>query len=622
MSCHTSFGYNSLPGSCYSTAPSVAPAAPNHSVQFNELNQFAGDGRFVYDQTTGNLDVPTITPDTIVDQTNSDGTNGQYLTSTGTGIEWVDLPVYPTPAAPFDSVQFNDSGDFGGSSAFTFNSTTNTLAVNNIAVGEIKPTRIYDNSNSSGTSGQYLTSTGTGIDWETLPAYPTPGGANQDVQFNNSGVLGGENTFTYNSTTNTLAVENIKPTTITDDVNSVGTAGQYLTSTGVGVDWATLPSYPTPGGVSTNIQFNNAGAFGGSANFVRNLATGDVNINANLGVGSLTAPTDRLVVTGANSTVRVKSTGTNSGFVVIEDSSSGVKQLAMQVNTDTADFTSIQQGVAFRNFRFNPTQNTSSISCGTTAAWAIGGLMCSSALSNRKIILFGVANDEHQNHSLGVNTDTFRFQIPATTNRYTWNAATASNASNELMRLTGTGNLAIGTTSTNGQLQLSNSTINRKIVLYETVNNDHQFFGLGINTSVFRFQIDNTANRYSWFAGVNSTTSNEVMRLTGTGLLTLYNTLTVGNSAQIFSPQQVSVPAGTSLTVYTSVAQGMYEFSAYASVNNRYYGVFFFDGAGGVGFHVNSGNNASLFVSGSNLGVVNGSLTTQLTYFCSLRRLC
>jgi hypothetical protein len=524
MSCHTSFGYNSLTGNCYSTAPSVAPAAPNHSVQFNELNQFAGDGRFVYDQTIGNLDVPTITPDTIVDQTDSEGTNGQYLTSTGTGIEWVDLPFIPSVSSPVYSVQYNNGGDLGGDSSFLFNPLTQQLDT-----PALKPTTILDQTSSSGTSGQYLTSTATGIDWVDLPAYPTPGAPTTSVQFNDSGVFTGDSGFTFNNVNKRLTVTaGVRTNTIFDVTGSAGSINQILTSNGLTSIWQN-PQY-LPAAPFNSIQFNDNGLFGGSANFVRNPTTGDVNVNSNLGIGSLTAPTDRLVVTGNNPTIRLKSTVANNGTIVIEDSSSGVKQLAMQVNTDTADFTSIQQGVAFRNFRFNAIQGTSCISVGTTGAQAIGGFMCSNNLSNRKIILNSLANDEHRNISLGVNntgtiaTNSMRFQVAATTNFYTWNAATASNASNELMRLTGDGKLAIGTTSTNATgIQLSNATANRKIVLFEAANNEHQYYGIGLNSNTFRFQLPDqlSSTRYQWNAAQSSSVSIELMRLDGVGDLTL-----------------------------------------------------------------------------------------------------
>ena len=66
----------------------------------------------------------------------------------------------------------------------------------------------------------------------------TPGGNNRDVQFNNSGVFGGESQFTYDSSTNTLGVSSV---TITDTLIASGftypsssptpTIGQVVTIT-------------------------------------------------------------------------------------------------------------------------------------------------------------------------------------------------------------------------------------------------------------------------------------------------------------------------------------------------------------------------------------------------------
>lgn len=366
-------------------------------------------------------------------------------------ISGIDDDSGATPGGINGSVQFNDNGiNFAGVSDFTYNDATKTLNVTkilatNITGTYIKPITLVDAGGSYGANGQVLKSNGLTTIWSNDAA-----GSDRYVQYNRTGMLAGDVGFQYDEGLQRLEVSNIgtnniRPGVIEDNAFSTGNSTQILSSNGStsnNLVWIDNPN--AVGGPTDSIQFNNSGVFGGSADFVRNPSTGDVNINANLGVGSLVAPTDRLVVRGANATIRVKSTGTNSGFLVIEDSSSGVKQLTMQVNTDTADFTSIQQGVAFRNFRFNPTQNTSCISVGTTGAQAIGGFMCSTALSNRKVILFSVANDEHQNHSLGVNTDTFRFQIPTTTNRYGWFAATSSSTSNELMRLTGTGLLQVG----------------------------------------------------------------------------------------------------------------------------------------------------------------------------------
>lgn len=79
------------------------------------------------------------------------------------------------------------------------------------------------------------------------------------------------------------------------------------------------------------------------------------------------------------------------------------------------------------------------------------------------------------------------------------------------------GNVGIGTTQPNALLQFSNTVTNRKMVLYDTNNNDHQYYGLGINGATFRYQTDSTLADHVFFAGVNATTSNELMRVKGNG---------------------------------------------------------------------------------------------------------
>jgi hypothetical protein len=422
----STFGWSNISGIDNDSA--ATPGGIDGSVQFNDDGiNFAGVSDFTYNDVTKTLNVVNIAATSII---------SPNISAAGSNT----------------NVQYNKAGILAGDIGFQYDDAGQLASVTNINTNNITPGTITDRSFQIGTAGQLLSSNGdpsVNLEWiDILPA-----GASSQVQFNDMGSFAGDPGFTFDNSTNELTVTaGVRTNKIIDFNNTQGTVNQLLTSDGTNSIWQN-PQY-VPGAPNNSIQFNNNSFFGGSANFVRNPTTGDVNINANLGVGSLTAPTDRLVVSGANSTIKVKSTGTNSGFLVLEDSSGNVKQLQMAVQADTADFTSIQQGIGFRNFRFNPTNNLSCIGIGTTGAQAIGGVMCSNALSNRKIILNSLANDEHQNISLGVNnsgtaaSNTLRFQLGATTNFYTWNAATASNASNELMRLTGTGELSISPQST------------------------------------------------------------------------------------------------------------------------------------------------------------------------------
>jgi hypothetical protein len=61
---------------------------------------------------------------------------------------------------------------------------------------------------------------------------------------------------------------------------------------------------------------------------------------------------------------------------------------------------------------------------------------------------------------------------------------------------------------------------NRKLVLWNGTNNDdHQFYGFGVNSGILRYQVDGTGSSHVWYCGVSTTTSTELMRLTGGGRL-------------------------------------------------------------------------------------------------------
>jgi hypothetical protein len=88
------------------------------------------------------------------------------------------------------------------------------------------------------------------------------------------------------------------------------------------------------------------------------------------------------------------------------------------------------------------------------------------------------------------------------------------------------GNVGIGTTNVNGRLQFANELNNRKIVLWESANNNHQFFGLGIESGTMRYQVAGDHNVHRFYAGINSTSSSLLFTLFHNGNATLAGTLT------------------------------------------------------------------------------------------------
>jgi hypothetical protein len=67
---------------------------------------------------------------------------------------------------------------------------------------------------SNPTSGHVLSWTGTEYAWvaQSGGGSGTPGGSNTQVQYNNNGSFGGDSTFTFDSATNTLTVQNLTVT--------------------------------------------------------------------------------------------------------------------------------------------------------------------------------------------------------------------------------------------------------------------------------------------------------------------------------------------------------------------------------------------------------------------------
>lgn len=102
------------------------------------------------------------------------------------------------------------------------------------------------------------------------------------------------------------------------------------------------------------------------------------------------------------------------------------------------------------------------------------------------------------------------------------NGSSFNNRNNALTILRN-GNMGIGNNTPNARLQFPNDINQRKLVLYETANNDHQFYGFGVTSSVLRYQTATTGDDHVFYAGTSASTSQELMRLRGVGFLGIGN---------------------------------------------------------------------------------------------------
>jgi len=101
------------------------------------------------------------------------------------------------PGGSNTQLQFNNNGTFGGIPNATWNG--NILSLGNVSTLSI----------GGGSSGYFLRTNGNGVlDWAAGVSNSTPGGSNTQVQFNDDGVLAGNNGFTFNKDLGTLSVLN------------------------------------------------------------------------------------------------------------------------------------------------------------------------------------------------------------------------------------------------------------------------------------------------------------------------------------------------------------------------------------------------------------------------------
>lgn len=59
---------------------------------------------------------------------------------------------------------------------------------------------------------------------------------------------------------------------------------------------------------------------------------------------------------------------------------------------------------------------------------------------------------------------------------------------------------------------------NKKLVLYNTEDNEHRFYGFGLNGGTLRYQVDYPTSNHIFYCGTSSTTSSEILRVGGTGI--------------------------------------------------------------------------------------------------------
>ena len=93
--------------------------------------------------------------------------------------------------------------------------------------------------------------------------------------------------------------------------------------------------------------------------------------------------------------------------------------------------------------------------------------------------------------------------------------------------------LGIQVAAPTAYVQVPNTTVNRKMVLWDDGNNEHQFNGFGGNQSELRYQVSNTNNAHVFYAATSSTASAELMRVKGNGTVEVPGNVDVGGKVDM-----------------------------------------------------------------------------------------
>ncbi|HZV71135.1 MAG TPA: hypothetical protein VFG10_16390 [Saprospiraceae bacterium] len=165
--------------------------------------------------------------------------------------------------------------------------------------------------------------------------------------------------------------------------------------------------------------------------------------------------------------------------------------------------------------------------------------------ASRKFILQEVQNNDREFFGFGVNDISatekiLRYQVAGGTGNHVFYSGSGT-LDHELLRITGHGDVGIGGVSDpHGQLHFINATVDlKKIILYEAGNNTNQFLGFGNENGRLRYQVADPTGAHVFYAGTGTTSSAELMRITGEGKVgigvsTPFESLEVGDLGRAF----------------------------------------------------------------------------------------
>ena len=427
------------------------PAGANTEIQFNNNGAFGASANLVFDTATSRIITrnATVLGETLLGDAQTvsiqGGVNGYVLQTDGAGgLSWTAQTGGGggggTPGGANMQVQFNSAGTFAGDAGFIYDTDTDLLTATHIAgeggnisnvtyanitgIGNISATNLTGASDtvlygngvfadiSAGASANFANFAGnlTVASQPNITSVGTLTGLQVGGGLSVVGNIGGGNIAITDTATFTgpVVIDSLGNLTVSGNANlqtspnielpvanlhiDGGLNGYVLATDGAGTLSWTLNSGGggggSPGGANTQMQFNDAGVFGGDANVVYNKSTNTMTMAGTLVANNMT------VGSGAFSfrTTKVKTgvTSTTSAVEICATEASTVSAVDYTiVATDAAN--SSRQTVKITSAVYGTTVNYSeyaTISVGSLLADFAVTYVPGDAFRNAQVVLY------------------------------------------------------------------------------------------------------------------------------------------------------------------------------------------------------------------------------------------
>lgn len=305
-------------------------------------------------------------------------------------------------------------------------------------------------------------------------------------------------------------------------------AGRLNTSGSYNIFMGNSSGYRNQTGI-LNVAIGNASLY---FNTTKNnlVAIGDSALYNNIGSANLLEGTKNTAV--GSKALYTNSTGYNNtalGFNSLKANGTGTWNTALGTDALLSNTVANFNTAVGNESLYSNTQGPLNAAFGTSALYNNASGFGNTAVGHRALYS---NTGQNINTAIGINADAAEYVTNSTAvGAYAYVATSNSMVLGGISGINGATantNVGIGTTTPHAPLQFGNTLASRKIVMWETANNDYDYFGFGINGSTLRYNIPNDGSIHRFFAGPVT-----LLTLYNNGNATLAGTLTQLSDARL-----------------------------------------------------------------------------------------